>query len=96
MNANYQVGYRAERKAIEILKGWNFTVMRSAKSGGVFDIIGVRASDLIGLQIKSCPYNKVPEFKDVKKELKEVEAPANFRKELWIWERRRGFHFETI
>jgi Holliday junction resolvase len=93
MNANYQVGYRAERKAIEILKGWQFLVIRSAKTGGPFDLIGIRAADMIGLQIKNVPFNKVPKVDDIKAELNKIPAPANFRKEIWIWERRRGFHF---
>ena len=96
MNAEYQVSYRAVRKAVEILKGWNFSIIRTGKTGGIFDLVGIRASDMIGIRVKSCPINKVPSLEEEKKELKNIEAPANFRKELWIYERRRGFHFISI
>jgi len=92
-NANYLAGYRAERKAREILEGWKFLVIRSAKSGGPFDLIGIRAADMIGLQIKCVPFNKVPKVEKLKAELSNIPSPANFRKEIWVWERRRGFHF---
>lgn len=96
MNANFQAGYRAIRKAIEILKGWEYLVIRNGKSGGVFDMVGVRKADCIGVQIKSVPFGKVPDFKQLRTDLEAIPAPVNFRKELWIWERRVGFHFVSI
>ncbi len=92
----YQVGYRAERKAVAILKKWGFTVVRSAKSGGPFDLVAFDETKFMLVQVKVCPKDKIPSYGKLKAELAEIPAPANCRKELWVYERRTGFHYFPI
>lgn len=89
----YKSGYRAERRAIEILKGWGFLVVRSAKSGGPFDLIAFDSTKFLLVQVKVCPTGKVLAYGKLRKELADVPAPANCKKELWIYEKRRGWHY---
>jgi len=95
-NANYQVGYRAERRAGEVLKDWGFEVIRSGKSGGPFDLVGYNATSFILIQVKSCQFGDLKKYRKVKEELAKIKVPANCRKELWVYERRRGFHYLPI
>ena len=92
----YQVGYRAERKARSILKGWGFTVVRSAKSGGPFDLVAFDNTKFMLVQVKVCPKGKVLPFGKLRKQLAEIPAPVNCRKELWVYESGDGFHYMPI
>lgn len=94
--ALYKAGYRAELKAKKIMEDWGFLTLRSAKSGGPFDLIGVTRSRMMGVQVKLCPFGKVPAYKRTRNQLAKIQAPVNFKKELWVWERRRGFHFFPV
>lgn len=92
----YQIGYRAEAKAKDILKDWGYIPFRTAGSHGPFDLIGINAAQCIGVQVKVCPFKKLPTFNNEKKFLGELRVPANFKKELWVWEKLRGWHFFAI
>jgi len=94
--ALYKVGYRAELRASKILKEWGYTVVRSAGSKGPFDLVGWDSSKIILVQVKVCPTGKVAYFGTLRKELANVLVPANAKVELWIWERRKGFHYFSI
>jgi Holliday junction resolvase len=95
-NANYKAGYRAELKAVERLKSLGFITVRSAKSGGPFDIIGFSETDIVCVQIKLVQKGHVAAFNELKKSLSEIKTPPNCKKELWVWERRGGFHYFPI
>jgi len=92
-NANYKRGYRAELQAKKILEGYGYTVLRSAKSGGPFDIVGFKKEGIIAVQVKACPIGVVPSYPRVRKEIENVPTPTNCKKELWIKESRKGWHY---
>ena len=92
-NANYKAGYRAERKAFETLKGYGFTVFRTAGSHGLFDLIGVNEKTVIFVQVKTTPFGKIAPMERIKKEIEDFAVPEGVRKELWVMERRSGFHY---
>lgn len=94
--ALYKAGYRAEKKARKILEEWGFLVIRSAKSGGPFDLVGFDKSKFILVQVKLAPFGKPASYNKTKKEIAAIQVPLNCRKELWVYERRRGFHFFPI
>lgn len=94
--ALYKTGYRAELRAKKILEGWGFKVVRSARSGGPFDLVGWNEVRFTLVQVKVCPTGKLPSFNRLKKKLAKIPVPANCKKELWIWERRKGFHYMPI
>jgi hypothetical protein len=91
--ANYKAGYRAERFAIEFLQKQGYLAFRTAGSHGVFDVIGFNAKEFVLLQLKVCKYGKLSSYELVKDGIRKTEVPSNARKELWVWERRRGFHY---
>jgi len=94
--ALYKVGYRAEQKAKKTLEGWGYLAIRSAKSGGPFDLMAVDATRFVLVQVKVCPHGKIPTYNKIKKDLAEIPVPANCKKELWVWERRSGFHYFEV
>ena len=96
MSNKYHVGYMAERRARHILEGWGYLVVRSAGSKGPFDLVGIALSTFKLVQVKVCPFGKVPAMKTLKRQLKEILTPPNCQKELWIWEKKRGFHYFRI
>lgn len=94
--AKYKVGYRAEIRARKLLESWGFTVVRAAASKGPFDLLAFDQTKMMLVQVKVCPHGKIPLYNTIRKELAVVPAPANCRKELWVWERRGGFHHFPI
>lgn len=92
-NANYKAGYRAEREAFDTLKELGFLVIRSAKSGSPFDLVGISERHILLVQVKLCPFGKLANFDKVKDELRKIKVPPLVKKELWVKERRRGFHY---
>jgi len=93
---NYKAGYRAEIQARDILKGHGYSVMRSAKSNGVFDLIGLKRRGGIAVQVKICRTGNIPAFKATRESIANAKVPENFKKELWVKERRRGWHYFAI
>ncbi len=96
MTNKYQVGYMAERRARKILEFQRYLVIRSAGSKGPFDLVGISLSVFKLIQVKVCPFGKVPVMKKLKRDLSEIMVPSNCQKELWIWEKKRGFHYFKI
>ena len=78
------------------MRGYGYSVLRSAGSKGPFDLIGIGKADFLLVQVKVVPFKKVYEFGPTKKSLAAIPVPANCRKELWIWERRSGFHYFAV
>lgn len=85
--SRYQKGYRVERKAIEELKRKGFSVVRSAGSHGVVDIVAFNEKKYLLLQIKS--NNKAP--KEEQKRLASLPSPENSEKQIWVHKDRKGF-----
>ena len=96
MTNKYNIGYAAERRAKHILEGWGYLVVRSAGSKGPFDLVGICLANFKLVQVKVCPFGKVPAMNKLKKDLSEIAAPTNCQKELWVWEKKRGFHYFKI
>lgn len=94
--ALYKVGYRAEREARKILENWGYTVIRSAKSGGPFDLVGFDSVKIILVQVKVCPTGEMRSYVGLRRRLAQIPAPINCKKELWVWERRKKFHFMPV
>ena len=92
----YKVGYRAELRAEKILDSWGFTVVRSAGSKGPFDLVAFDAAKVMLVSVKVCPTGKVPKYPPEKRRILAVPAPANSKKEVWVWERRKGFHYMPV
>lgn len=95
-STNYRTGYEAEQRAKKQMETWGFLVVRSAASKSPFDLIGIREADFLLVQVKVVPFGKVYEFKPVKDKLRKIPVPANCKKELWVWEKHRGFHYFPI
>jgi Holliday junction resolvase len=83
-----------ELKALHELKKRGYTAFRTARSGGPFDIGGIRGREILLLQLKR---EKKPSSNPIKKYAKDIErlrglpVPDCVRKELWIWLDRRGW-----
>lgn len=94
--AKYKTGYRAERRAKEQMEEWDYLVVRSAASKSPFDLVGIGKAQFLLVQVKVVPHGKVYEFQPLKKKLAAIPVPANCKVELWVWEKRRGFHYFPI
>lgn len=73
-----------EHRSIALLERLGYYCMRSARSGGLWDIVGVRRDGVVLVQVKAASWPSVAE----RLELAEFEAPANCRKEVHRWRRR--------
>jgi len=96
MSNKYHIGYMAERRARHTLEGWGYNVLRSAGSKGPFDLIAFNRKEFVLIQIKVCPFSKMPAFGTLKRQIKEIAAPDNCEKQLWVWEKSRGWHYFKI
>lgn len=74
-------GSRNERKSMAILEAAGYVCMKAGASLGVFDVIGVSATDMIGVQTKS---NRWPSALEMEA-IREFKAPSNFRKLVHCW-----------
>lgn len=95
-NANYKAGYRSERKAFQTLVDSGYSVMRSAGSHGTFDLMAFNETQFVLIQLKLCPYGKLSSYQKVKDSIVAVKVPFNCKKELWVYERRVGFHIYPL
>jgi len=77
-NPNYVKGARQENAVRKILESQGYSVMRSAGSKGVFDLIAWNAEEVRFIQVK---YD-APIQPDLDK-MSRVEVPPNGTKELW-------------
>jgi Holliday junction resolvase len=90
----YRRGYLVELKALCELKKRGYFPFRTAKSGGPFDIGGIRGHEILLLQVKR---EKKPSSNPIKKYAKDIErlrglpVPDCVRKEMWIWVDRKGW-----
>ena len=82
--------------AKEILEGYGYTTVRSAKSGGIFDLVGFNDKKFILVQVKICKTGKIPTYKQTREDIKQVQVPKNCKKELWVKERRKGWHYFVL
>ena len=85
----YRRGVYYERKALHELKSEGAMVVRSARSGGYFDIWAVTKNHLKLIQVKSTMTDS--DFVNIRKELKKIRVPNFCRVELWIWRNRWGW-----
>jgi Holliday junction resolvase len=90
----YRRGYLVELKALRELEKRGYFPFRTAKSGGSFDVGGIRGREILLLQVKR---EKKPSNNPMKKYAKDIErlrelpVPNCVRKELWIWIDRMGW-----
>jgi Holliday junction resolvase len=92
----YLTGYRAEKTAMAQLKGEGFEVMRSAGSHGFWDIVAYNRRVVRFIQLKVIGTGEKRIFSKLRDDLALVEMPPYVVKELWISERRRGWHYYII
>lgn len=78
-------GQRNEHRSRAILEASGYRVLRSAGSLGAFDLIGISATDLLAVQVKS---NRPPSLLELR-ELAEYPVPANCRKLVHVWRDRQ-------
>lgn len=83
-------------RAKKILESWGFTVMRSAKSGGPVDLVAWDDKKMLLVQVKLSPHGEVPLYGKARKELLSFPVPPNCERQLWVAERRAGFHYFPV
>lgn len=93
MGTNYKRGYAAERRAVEELVREGYFAVRSAGSKGPFDIIAFGADDVRLIQVKRGSVAGGT-LEEARRRLREIQGP--FRKELWVWVKRKGFVKEVV
>jgi len=93
LEAPYATGYRIERRAVKMLEDLGYIVVRSAGSHGPFDLVAISPDDIRLVQIKVMPFNANRTFFKQRLALKRIAVPLVCRKEFWIYEIRRGWHF---
>jgi Holliday junction resolvase len=75
MNAKAK-GSRAEHRSMKLLEAAGYSVTRAAASLGVFDIIGVGATDIVLVQVKTRDWPGAAEMEQIQL----FRAPPNARK----------------
>jgi len=82
---NYSSGRRYEWKTQRVLEAAGYVTLRTAGSHGAVDVIGISASDIVLVQVKSGPSR--PPVR-VFEELREMKRPVNTRVLLHWWKPR--------
>ena len=86
----YRRGRAIEWKARKELESRGFTVIRSAGSKGVFDLVALDANSLILIQVKRA--NRLgKQYPAVIKQIQAVPCPPGTLKQLWVWIDRYGW-----
>jgi len=80
MNAKGK-GTRNEHRSMVLLEAAGYHCSRSAASLGVWDIVGIGASDFVLVQVKTRDWPGTAELET----LKEFRAPANYKKLIHRW-----------
>jgi hypothetical protein len=80
MNAKAK-GTRNEHRSMAILEASGYAPPRAAASLGVWDIIGIGATDLILVQVKTCDWPGAVEME----QLREFRCPPNAKKLVHRW-----------
>jgi len=89
----YATGYRAEREAKKMLESNNYYVMASRGSHGMFDLCAVGADHIKLIQVKVIPFDDKETFQKEYAAIKNFKTAPFVQKELWIYEKRRGWHY---
>jgi Holliday junction resolvase len=74
-------GRRTEERSIKILKADGYTVTRSAGSRGVWDLIGIRRTDVVLVQVKM---RRWPKSKELRR-MREFVCPKGVRRLIHRW-----------
>jgi Holliday junction resolvase len=74
-------GSRNERRTIAVLEAAGYACMKAGASLGVFDVIGIAATDIVCCQVKSNAWPGTAELA----RLRAFVAPANVRKVVHRW-----------
>ena len=85
MNAKAK-GNRNEYKTIKLLEAAGYSCTRAAASLGIFDVIGISATDFVLVQCKSNDWPGSVEMES----MKEFPAPPNARKLVHRWRDRQA------
>ena len=91
----YSTGYRAEREAKRMLESNGYYVMSSRGSHGMFDLCAVCGDHIKLIQIKVIPFNNRESFLGERAKIKNFKTAPFVIKELWIYEKRRGWHYHA-
>jgi Holliday junction resolvase len=89
----YVTGYRAEREAKKMLEEEGYYVMASRGSHGIFDLAAFSNKDTRLISLKVIGFGERRVFKDHQTEIRTVPVCPFVRKELWVYEKRRGWHY---
>jgi Holliday junction resolvase len=81
--SNVHQGTRAEKRSIAVLEADGYAVTRSAGSRGVWDLIGVRRSDVVLVQVKTRRWPKSVELR----RMRAFECPKGVRRLIHRWRR---------
>ena len=76
-----QKGSRNERRSIKILETAGYTCLKSGGSLGIFDIIGISATDIVLVQVKS---NHNPSLVEIEA-MELFVCPKNCKKLIHKW-----------
>jgi len=81
---------------MDLLRSYGYIVMRSAKSGGPFDLAAFNETQFVLVQVKLCQHGKLLSYQKTKDSLRAIPVPVNCKKELWVYERRCGWHHFSL
>ncbi len=89
----YATGYRAEREAKMLLEQEGYYVIRSSGSHGLVDLAAFSNKDIRLISLKVIGFNEKRVFQKHQQELKAIPVCPFVRKELWVYEKHRGWHY---
>ena len=81
MLSNVHQGTRAEKRSREVLERDGYAVTCSAGSRGVWDLIGIRRSDVVLVQVKTRRWPKSAELR----RMREFKSPKAVRRLIHRW-----------
>ena len=81
MISNVHQGTRTEQRSIKVLEADGYVVTRSAGSRGTWDLIGVRRTDVVLVQVKTRRWPKSVEMR----RLREFQCPKGVRRLIHRW-----------
>lgn len=94
MNTNYQSGVRIERNIVIFLREHGYSVLRSAGSKGVIDVVAYNTKTVRFIQSKTTKTSSTSYAKDIKS-LLDLQIPEYCSKEFWIHVYRKGYKILT-
>lgn len=83
---NYTAGRRAEYRTIAVLEAAGYSCTRSASSKGMWDVVGVSATDVVLVQVKYGGRPAPSSYAD----FGEMRVPANVRRLVHWWRKGSG------